>query len=182
MMVNHGSTHFTKSPSAARIEHPLAPIFDARSKILILGTFPSPKSREALFYYAHPQNCFWATLAFVLEKTPPAPDPAAKTAFLLRNRVAMWDVIHSCAIDGASDSSIRDPVFNEFRPLIEAGDITTIFTTGQKATQLFNTYCSEEAGMDAVYLPSTSPANRAYQSRPAFMERWMLVHEALAAL
>jgi hypoxanthine-DNA glycosylase len=98
---------------------------------------------------------------------------------LLRNRVALWDVIHSCAIDGASDSSIRDPVFNSFRPLIEASEISTIFTTGKKATELFTAQCSEEAGMRAVYLPSTSPANRAYQSRPAFMEHWLLVRGAL---
>jgi hypoxanthine-DNA glycosylase len=159
--------------------HPLEPISDARSKILILGTFPSPKSREARFFYAHPQNCFWTVLAFVLGEEAPSPDPASKTAFLLRNRVALWDVIHSCAIEGASDSSIRNPVFNKFRPLIEASEITTIFTTGKKATQLFNEHCSDEAGMQAVYLPSTSPANRAYQSRPAFTEHWMRVHEAL---
>jgi hypoxanthine-DNA glycosylase len=160
--------------------HPLEPILNARSKVLILGTFPSPKSREARFFYAHPQNCFWTVLAFVLGEAPPAPDPASKTAFLLRNRVALWDVIHSCAIEGASDSSIRDPVFNKFRPLIEASEIAAIFTTGKKATLLFNEHCSDEAGMKAVYLPSTSPANRAYQSKPAFMEHWMCVHEILA--
>jgi hypoxanthine-DNA glycosylase len=157
--------------------HPLGPIFNARSKVLILGTFPSPKSREALFFYAHPQNCFWTVLASVLSEEAPATDPASKTAFLLRNRVALWDVIHSCAIEGASDSSIRDPVFNKFRPLIEASEIATIFTTGKKATLLFNEHCSDEAGMRAVYLPSTSPANRAYQSKAAFMEHWMRVHE-----
>jgi hypoxanthine-DNA glycosylase len=161
------------------LEHPLGPICDARSGILILGTVPSPKSREARFFYAHPQNCFWGTLALVLGEAPPASDPVSKTAFLLRNRVALWDVIHSCAIDGASDSSIRDPVFNKFRPLIEASEISAIFTTGKKATELFNAHCSGEAGMRAVYLPSTSPANRAYQSRPAFMEHWMRVRDAL---
>jgi hypoxanthine-DNA glycosylase len=161
------------------IEHPIGPILDARSKVLILGTFPSPKSREARFFYAHPQNCFWVTLAFVLGETPPESDAASKTAFLLRNRVAVWDVIHSCTIEGASDSSIRNPVFNKFRPLIEASKITAIFTTGKKATALFNEHCSEEAGMDAVYLPSTSPANVAYRSKPAFTEHWMRVREAL---
>jgi hypoxanthine-DNA glycosylase len=159
--------------------HPLDPIIDSRSKILILGTFPSPKSREARFFYAHPQNCFWTTLALVLDDAAPAPDPASKTAFLLKNRVAVWDVIHSCAIDGSSDSSIREPVFNKFRPLIEMSEISAIFTTGKKATQLFNAHCRSEAGMDAIYLPSTSPANRAYQSRPEFIERWMRVREAL---
>jgi hypoxanthine-DNA glycosylase len=161
------------------IKHPLGPICDSRSKVLILGTFPSPKSREALFYYAHPQNCFWATLAFVLGEEIPAPDPASKTAFLLRNRVAVWDVIHSCAIEGSSDSSIRDPVFNKFRPLIEASGISAVFTTGKKATGLFNAHCSGEAGMEAVYLPSTSPANRAYRGRAEFTEQWMRVRGAL---
>jgi hypoxanthine-DNA glycosylase len=157
------------------LEHPLDPICDARSKILILGTFPSPKSREARFFYAHPQNCFWSTLAFVFGEPPPVPDPLSKTAFLLSNRVALWDVIHSCAIDGASDNSIRNPVFNRFRPLIEASEISAIFTTGRKATELFNAHCSGEAGIRAVYLPSTSPANRAYQSRSEFMEHWMRI-------
>jgi hypoxanthine-DNA glycosylase len=161
------------------IEHPLGPIFDERSKILILGTFPSPKSREARFFYAHPQNCFWSVLASVLGEAPPATDPASKTAFLLRNRVALWDVIRSCAIEGASDSNIRDPVFNKFRPIIEASEIKAVFTTGKKATELFNAHCVAEAGMEAVYLPSTSPANRAYQSRPAFLELWARVREAL---
>jgi hypoxanthine-DNA glycosylase len=159
--------------------HPLDPIIDSRSKILILGTFPSPKSREARFFYAHPQNCFWTTLALVLDESAPALDPASKTAFLLKNRVAVWDVIHSCAIDGSSDSSIREPVFNKFRPLIETSEISAVFTTGQKATQLFNAHCRDEAGISASYLPSTSPANRAYQSRPEFIERWMRVREAL---
>jgi hypoxanthine-DNA glycosylase len=162
------------------IEHPLAPIWNARAKVLLLGTFPSPRSRAERFYYAHPQNCFWSTLAFVLGASPPAPDPASKTAFLLQNRVALWDVIHACAIEGAADSAIRDPVFNTFRPLIEASEITAIFTTGKKATQLFNTHCSGEAGMNAVYLPSTSPANRACQSKPAFLEHWTRVGDALA--
>jgi hypoxanthine-DNA glycosylase len=161
------------------IEHPFDPVYDARSKVLILGTFPSPKSREAKFYYAHPQNCFWATLASVLDDEEPAPDPASKTAFLLKNRVAVWDVLHACEIEGALDDSIRNPVPNAFRPLLSASEIATIFTTGRKATDLFNALCSAEAGMSAVYLPSTSPANRAYQKRPAFMAAWMRVREAL---
>jgi hypoxanthine-DNA glycosylase len=159
--------------------HPLRPVADARSKVLILGTFPSPKSREAKFYYAHPQNCFWTTLAYVLGEAAPAPDPASKAAFLLKNRVALWDVLHSCAIDGSSDSSIREPVFNKFRPLIEASEISAIFTTGRRATQLFNAHCSHDAHMDAIYLPSTSPANRAYQCRPEFLAHWMRVRDAL---
>jgi hypoxanthine-DNA glycosylase len=161
------------------IKHPFEPIYDARSRVLILGTFPSPKSRDARFYYGHPQNCFWTTLAFVLGEAPPAADSASKITFLLKNRVAVWDVLHSCTIEGASDSSIRNPVPNRFRPLLAASEIMTIFTTGKKATRLFNALCSAEAGTDAVYLPSTSPANRAYHKRPEFAEQWLRIREAL---
>jgi hypoxanthine-DNA glycosylase len=163
------------------LEHPFEPIYDARSRILILGTFPSPKSRESRFYYAHPQNCFWTTLALVLGADAPAPDAASRTAFLLKHRVAVWDVLHACEIDGASDNSIRNPVPNLFRPLLAASGIAAIFTTGRKATDLFNALCAAEAGMDAVYLPSTSPANRAYQQKPAFMTQWLRVRAALDA-
>ncbi|MDR1573372.1 MAG: DNA-deoxyinosine glycosylase [Clostridiales Family XIII bacterium] len=161
------------------IEHPFDPVYDARSRVLILGTFPSPKSRETRFYYGHPQNCFWTTLAFVLGEGEPATDPASKTAFLLKNRIAVWDVLHACEIEGASDAGIRNPVPNAFRPLLSASEIATIFTTGRKATELFNALCSAEAGMTAVCLPSTSPANRAYRKKPAFMAEWMRVREAL---
>lgn len=163
------------------LKHPFDPIYDARSGVLILGTFPSPKSRALRFYYAHPQNCFWATLAAVLGEEAPASDAASKTAFLLRNRVAVWDVLHACEIEGASDGSIRNPVPNSFRPLLAASRIAAIFTTGKKATALFNTLCAAEAGMEAVYLPSTSPANRAYQQKPVFMAQWLRVRAALDA-
>jgi hypoxanthine-DNA glycosylase len=162
------------------MEHPFDPVYDAHSRVLILGTFPSPKSREARFYYGHPQNCFWATLALVLGEGEPASDVASKTAFLLKNRIAVWDVLHACEIKGASDAGIRNPVPNAFRPLLEASEIVAIFTTGRKATDLFNALCGAETGMTAVYLPSTSPANRACQKKPAFMAEWMRVREALA--
>ncbi|MDR2088397.1 MAG: DNA-deoxyinosine glycosylase [Clostridiales Family XIII bacterium] len=163
------------------LKHPFDPIYDARSKVLILGTFPSPRSREARFYYAHPQNRFWATLAAVLGAEIPASDSASRTAFLLENRVAVWDVLHACETEGASDAAIRNPVPNLFRPLLTASEITAIFTTGKKATELFNALCAAEAGMEAVYLPSTSPANRAYQKRPDFMAQWLRVRAALDA-
>ncbi|MDR3296278.1 MAG: DNA-deoxyinosine glycosylase [Clostridiales Family XIII bacterium] len=155
------------------ITHPWAPVCEADARVLILGSIPSPKSRELGFYYAHPQNCFWQTLAQVLRAPVPSPDAASRTAFLKRNRVALWDVLHACEIDGASDSSIRNPVPNRFRPLLEASGIAAIFTAGKKATALFQAHCREEAGMQPAYLPSTSPANRAQQGRPEFMEQWM---------
>jgi hypoxanthine-DNA glycosylase len=148
---------------------------------LILGTIPSPKSREMGFYYGHPQNIFWRTLAQVLGQPEPPYDVDARRGFALRNHVALWDVLRSCEIDGASDASIRNPVPNRFRPIIDSSRIKTIFTTGKTGTGLFARLCSEEVGMDSVYLPSTSPANRATQARPIYMERWQQVAEALGA-
>jgi hypoxanthine-DNA glycosylase len=154
------------------ITHPWEPVFDANARILILGTIPSPKSRETGFYFGHPQNCFWITLAMVLGDTPPKQDSDAKTRFLLQRRIALWDVLHACQIDGAADASIRDPVPNKFRPLLDRTEIRAIFTTGRKATDLFLNLCADEAGMDPIYLPSTSPANRATQAKPIFLETW----------
>jgi hypoxanthine-DNA glycosylase len=163
----------------SKIVHPWDPICDEHSRILILGSIPSPKSRENGFYYGHPQNIFWQTLADVLGEPTPASDPASKTAFLLHSRVAIWDVLHACEIDGASDMSIRNPVPNRFRPLLDKTNIAAIFTTGKKATELFNRLCAEEAGMNAIYLPSTSPANRATQATPAFLAQWAQVKNYL---
>jgi hypoxanthine-DNA glycosylase len=159
--------------------HPWGAVYDSESRILILGTFPSPKSRENGFPYGHPQNIFWPTLAEVLGKEVPAADAAAKKMFLLENHVALWDVLHSCKIDGASDSSIREPVANKFKPIIESSKITKIFTTGKKATELFEKYCTGESGLSPIYLPSTSPANRALQAKPEFKEAWSQVSEAI---
>jgi hypoxanthine-DNA glycosylase len=156
----------------SKIIHPWKPVYDKHSTILILGTIPSPKSREVGYYYGHPQNIFWQTLANLLHKHVPTGDKASKDTFLLKNRIALWDVLHSCEIDGASDMSIRNPIPNIFEPILMETDISAIFTTGMKATDLFNKLCAEEAGMKAIYLPSTSPANRAIQAKPSFMEQW----------
>ena len=161
------------------IVHPWGPAFDGRSKVLILGTIPSPRSREMGFAYGHPQNVFWETLAEALGKAAPAYDVAERWAFALENRIAIWDVLHSCEIDGASDMSIRNPVPNKFAPLLEQTDIEKIFTTGKKATELFERFCAEESGMKPVYLPSTSPANRAMQAKLEFQILWRQVADAL---
>jgi hypoxanthine-DNA glycosylase len=162
-----------------RLVHPWPPLFDARSKILILGTFPSPKSRQMGFPYGHPQNIFWPTLAQILGQPPPAREAAAARQFALDNRIALWDVLHSCDIDGASDASIRNPEGNLFAPILSQTQISAIFTTGKAATNLFNKLCAAEAGMTAIYLPSTSPANRAARLKPGFLEQWRLITEAL---
>jgi len=154
------------------LTHPWPPVFDEGSKILILGTFPSPKSREFGFYYGHPQNIFWQTLVTVLNQPEPTKTVTARREFLLKNHVAMWDVLHACDITGAADSSIKNPVPNDFAPLLAQTNIIAIFTTGKTATDLFQKLCAEEVGIDAIYLPSTSPANRAMQAKPEFMRAW----------
>ncbi|MDR3225253.1 MAG: DNA-deoxyinosine glycosylase [Clostridiales Family XIII bacterium] len=157
------------------IVHPWKPIYNASSRVLILGTIPSPKSREVGFYFGHPQNVFWRALAEAIGTPAPQQDIGAKTAFLLENHVALWDVLHACDIEGASDLSIRNPEPNLFRPMLRASKIRAIFTTGRKATDLFNRLCTEESGFHAIYLPSTSPANRATQAKPTFKEDWAKV-------
>jgi len=162
-----------------RLLHPWPPLYDAASKVLILGTFPSPKSREMGFPYGHPQNVFWKTLATILDQPQPVREATAVKQFSLDNSIALWDVLHACDIDGASDASINNPEANLFAPILAQTSITTIFTTGRAATNLFNKLCAAEAGTAAIYLPSTSPANRATQAKDGFLEQWRLVANAL---
>jgi len=162
-----------------RLLHPWPPLYDAASKILILGTFPSPKSRQMGFPYGHPQNIFWKTLAALLCLPPPTREAAAVKQFALDNRIALWDVLHACDIEGAADASITKPEANLFAPILAQTKITAIFTTGRTATNLFNRLCATEAGMTAIYLPSTSPANRAAQAKVDFLARWRLVEKTL---
>ena len=168
------------NPAPQRWEHPWPPVFDASSRVLVLGTFPSPASRAFGFYYGHPQNIFWRTLAGVLEVAEPAATIEARRAFLLAHHIACWDVLHACVISGAADASIRRPEPNLFAPLLAVSDIREIFTTGRTATDLFNRLCAAEAGQKAIYLPSTSPANRARQALPAFQAAWCQVAAAFA--
>lgn len=149
----------TKQNNALPVVHPLQPVFDERSRVLILGTIPSPKSREAGFYYAHPQNRFWPVLASVFEELLPQTLEERKD-FVLRHGIALWDVLHSCVIHGAGDASIRRPEANNLLPLLTQAPIQEIFTTGRKATSLYNKYCFPSTRKRSVYLPSTSAANR----------------------
>ena len=138
--------------------HPLEPGWDEHSRILILGTMPSPKSREAGFYYGHPRNRFWPVLAAVFGEEVPMGTEARK-AFCLRHGIALWDVLASCEIHGADDASIRAPVANPIGELLERAPITGVFTTGKKAFDLYQKLCYPETHVAAVSLPSTSPAN-----------------------
>ncbi len=139
------------------IEHTIKPVYDENSKILILGTMPSPKSREYGFYYSHPQNRFWRVVSDLYGQSAPT-TIEEKTAFLLQNRIALWDVLKSCRIEGADDGSIKDPVPNDIAALLAQTNIRAVFTTGTKAASLYKRFCQKSAG-PAIALPSTSPAN-----------------------
>ncbi|MEG1849690.1 MAG: DNA-deoxyinosine glycosylase, partial [Oscillospiraceae bacterium] len=139
--------------------HPLAPVFDAHSRVLILGTMPSPKSREQGFYYGHPQNRFWPTLAAVLGVSPAPVSVEARRAMALDGGVALWDVLSRCEIEGAADSSIRNPVPNDIAGLLAQTSICALFTTGQTAFRLYRQLCLPQAGFEPIVLPSPSPAN-----------------------
>ena len=140
------------------IIHSIEPVFDAESRVLILGTMPSPKSREVQFYYGHPQNRFWRVLAAVLGEEMPQSVPEKK-AMLLRHRIALWDVLAECEITGASDSSIRNPVANDLSVILDHAPVQAVFTTGATAWKLYTRLQKPHTGIEAVRLPSTSPAN-----------------------
>lgn len=139
--------------------HLLSPIYDENSKVLILGSMPSPKSKEAGLYYGHPQNRFWPVLSAVLGKPLPERNPDSYRRYLLENKIALWDVISTCTITGASDSSIKDVVPNDLTELLKTASIRMICTTGGKAYQLYNRLIYPHTKIPAVSLPSTSPAN-----------------------
>ena len=156
--------------------HPIAPVFDKDSKVLILGSFPSVKSREEGFFYGHPQNRFWKVTSRIFgEELPVTVDE--KKAFLLRNRIALWDVIGSCEIDGSSDSSIRDVKVNDLSVILGTADIRAIFLNGKKAEQYYLKYLLPVLKCDAVCLPSTSPANAAW-SLDKLTDAWKVIKDA----
>lgn len=143
---------------AGLVTHEFDAFFDKDSRVLILGTIPSPKSREQGFYYGHPRNRFWKVLADVLDEKFPQTVEERKR-FLKRNHIALWDVLASCEIKGASDVSIRNARPNDMNRILQSADIRAIFATGAKAAQLYKKLCFPECGVEAVRLPSTSPAN-----------------------
>ena len=143
------------------LKHTFDPVFDAESKILILGSFPSVKSRENNFFYGHPQNRFWKVMANVLDWNVPT-TIEEKREMLLNNYVAVWDVIASCSIVGSSDTSIKDVVVNDFSRILENSKVERIYVNGGKAYELYHRYAEKVTGIQAVKLPSTSPANAAW--------------------
>lgn len=150
--------------------HNIKPVYDENSKILILGSFPSVKSREQQFFYGHKQNRFWKVLAAVMEDVLPE-TIEEKKAFLLRHHIAVWDVIESCTITGSSDSSIRDVVVNDLSCILQSADISHIYANGGKSYELYLKYTYPVTKREIIKLPSTSPANAGY-SLERLVQEW----------
>lgn len=159
-----------------RVNHEIPPVYDGTSRVLILGSFPSVKSREGHFFYHHPQNRFWRLLAALFGEEPPA-SIEEKRAFLLRNHLAVWDVIASCEITGSSDSSIKNVVPNDLNRILDTADIRQIFCNGAASFNLYKKYCLPATNREAVKLPSTSPANAAF-SLERLASLWAPVRDA----
>jgi hypoxanthine-DNA glycosylase len=143
------------------VEHTFDPVYNGSSKILILGTFPSVKSREQNFYYGHPQNRFWKVLANLTGEPVPI-SIEEKKSLLYKHEIAIWDVIQSCDIIGSSDSSIKNVVPADLNRVLSESQVTRIFTNGDKAYRLYEKYCQIQTGIEAIKLPSTSPANAVF--------------------
>lgn len=152
------------------IKHTFEPVFNAASKILILGTFPSVKSRENKFYYGHPQNRFWQIISalYGCEK-PQSTDE--KKILLLSNGIALWDVIHSCEIEGSADSSIKNVTPNDLNKILRHCNIKRIYANGRTAEKLYTKYIKPQIDREIITLPSTSPANAAW-STERLIEAW----------
>lgn len=155
---------------STRIDHPIKPVYDSNSQILILGSFPSVKSREEMFFYGHKQNRFWKILANIFDEEVPV-NIEEKRSLLLRNKVAVWDVIASCSIEGSSDASIKDVTANDLSIILETADIKQIFCNGTKSYELYEKYIENNIGRKAVKLPSSSPANAVW-SLEKLVKEW----------
>lgn len=172
---NYGYGSYWKGDGGMRETHTFAPVFDRTSEILVLGSFPSVKSREQGFYYGHPRNRFWIVLAAVFGGEPPQ-SIAEKTAFLHRNKIALWDVIESCEITGSSDASIKNAVGNDLDVILSAAPIRSLFANGKTAGDLYRRLLLPRFGREITVLPSTSPANAAFSSA-RLIEAWALLKE-----
>ncbi|MBR0466185.1 MAG: DNA-deoxyinosine glycosylase [Clostridia bacterium] len=155
------------------ITHPIKPVFNENSKILILGSFPSVKSREEGFFYGNPQNRFWKVLSFLYGEELPN-TIQNKKEFLLKHGIAVFDVIKSCDIVGSADSSIKNVVPNDFTKILNNSKINRIFTNGNLAHTLYNKYIFEKTGIKDIKLPSTSPANAAF-SLEKLKNAWKII-------
>lgn len=152
------------------IVHPVEALFCENSEILILGTFPSVKSREMKFFYSHPQNRFWKVMAGICECDVPE-TIEEKKKLILDHHFALWDVIHSCDVEGSADSTIKNVVPNDIRVILNHAKISKTFVNGKKAESLYKKYLEKDTGLKAVCLPSTSPANASW-SLERLTEYW----------
>lgn len=163
----------------SRIFHPIPPFFDASSRVLILGSFPSVASREAGFFYGHPRNRFFRVLA-ALFGAPLPQSTEEKRALLRAHGIALWDVIADCEIEGSLDSAIRSPRPNDITPILDAAGILAIFVNGKTAKRYYDRYLLPLVGRPAVCLPSTSPANAAF-GEDELIAAWEPVRTAVSA-
>lgn len=168
-------SNLTKKSRTEWIVHPIEPFYRQDSRILILGSFPSVKSRESRFFYGHPQNRFWKVTSAVFEMELPE-TIEEKKEFLAASRIALWDSIHACTITGSSDASIRDVEPNDIRPILEASEIRRIFCNGAASHRMYEKYLFPVTGIEAIRLPSTSPANAAW-SLDRLIEAWSVCRE-----
>lgn len=160
------------------VTHIFSPAFDDTSRVLILGTIPSPKSREVGYYYSHPQNKFWRVMADLLQADVPQTNEEKK-AFLKQHHIALWDVLKSCRIKGADDGSIREAEPNDMDEVLLHSDIQAIFTTGTKAAQLYKKHCLPKTKREAIALPSTSPANCRFYTYEEIKEAYRVILDYL---
>lgn len=158
-------------------KHNFPPLYSENSAILILGSFPSVKSREQAFFYGHPQNRFWKVISAVLGENEPL-NIEQKKALILENRLALWDVLHSCDIIGSSDSSIKNAVPNDIGKVLKHSKIKKIFVNGKTAEKYYKKYLEQRLGIECTVLPSTSPANAAYSLEKLITE-WTKIKEPL---
>lgn len=159
------------------IEHGIPPVFNAESKVLILGTMPSPKSRENGFYYMHPQNRFWRVISTVLGEPLPTTN-GERASLLLKNGIALWDTLAQCDIIGASDSSVKNETPNDLSVITDTADIKAIFTTGKAAYKYYCRFQQEKTGIEAICLPSTSPANARF-GLDALIDEYKIIKSCL---
>jgi len=157
------------------IVHNIEPLFDKNSRILILGSFPSVKSREAGFFYAHPQNRFWKVVAGVFGADVPL-TVGEKKALILDNGLALYDSVYSCDIIGSSDSSMKNAVPSDLNPIIKNSQITKVFVNGRTAEKYYVKYSLKNTGIECTVLPSTSPANAAY-SLDRLISEWQVIKQ-----
>ncbi|NLL95056.1 MAG: DNA-deoxyinosine glycosylase [Thermoplasmatales archaeon] len=169
-----------KTTDGQTVTHPLRPLFRADSKILILGSFPSVKTREYGFFYGHPQNRFWPLLGRIFGVAL-GTDIEERKTFLLRHGLAVYDVIYRCDIVGSSDASIQNAVPSDLSPIFKGADIRQVFCNGAAAYRYYRKYQERKTGFEAIKLPSTSPANAGY-SMDNLYDEWKIIKKCLSQM